>query len=132
MSSHDQISSDAYPLTNVEATEIAVEAYVYASAIVQLEVHRRVLTNQDVSDGKQMRGPMNQFYHLRNFPDASVREVVGPNFDTLYSILWYDVSDAAGLMRTVRPADDVGWVNHPNRTDRDNVPVATPRSRQCR
>jgi len=93
MSSHDQISSDAYPLTNVEATEIAVEAYVYASAIVQLEVHRRVLTNQDVSDGKQMRGPMNQFYHLREFPDASVREVVGPNFDTLYSFLWYDVSD---------------------------------------
>ena len=93
MSSHDQFPSDAYPLTDAEATEIATEAYVYASAIVQMEVHRRVLTNQDVSDGKQMRGPMNQFYHLREFPDASVREVVGPNFDTLYSFLWYDVSD---------------------------------------
>ncbi len=93
MSSNDRFPSDAYPLTDAEATEIAIEAYVYASAIVQMEVHRRVLTNQDVSDGKQMRGPMNQFYHLREFPDASVREVVGPNFDTLYSFLWYDVSE---------------------------------------
>ena len=83
MSSQDKISSNAYPLTDEEATKIAIEAYVYASAIVQMEVHRRVLTNQEVSDGKQMRGPMNQFYHLRNFPDTSVREVVGPNFDTL-------------------------------------------------
>jgi hypothetical protein len=93
MSLQDRISSNAYPLTDEEATKIATEAYVYASAIVQMEVHRRVLTNQEVSDGKQMRGQMNQFYHLRNFPDASVREVVGPNFDTLYSFLWYDVSD---------------------------------------
>jgi hypothetical protein len=93
MISHNTLSSDAPLLTDDEAKEIAVEAYVYASAIVQLEVHRRVLTNHDVSDGKQMRGPMNQFYHLREFPDASVREVVGPNFDTLYSFLWYDVSD---------------------------------------
>ena len=82
-----------YPLTDEEATKIAIEAYLYASAIVQMEVHRRVLTNQEASDGKQMRGPMNQFTHLRNFPDASVREVVGPNFDTIYSWLWYDVSD---------------------------------------
>lgn len=93
MGSHDQAPWNAYPLTDAEATEIATEAYVYASAIVQMEVHRRVLTNQDVSDGKQMRGPMDQFYHLREFPDASVREVVGPNFDTLYSFLWYDVSE---------------------------------------
>ena len=92
MRSQDKISS-TYPLTDEEATEIAIEAYLYASAIVQMEVHRRVLTNQEASDGKQMRGPMNQFTHLRDFPDASVREVVGPNFDTLYSWLWYDVSD---------------------------------------
>ena len=92
MRSQDKISP-TYPLTDEEATEIAIEAYLYASAIVQMEVHRRVLTNQEASDGKQMRGPMNQFTHLRDFPDASVREVVGPNFDTIYSWLWYDVSD---------------------------------------
>ena len=59
MSSIGKVMSNAYPLTDEEATKIATEAYVYASAIVQMEVHRRVLTNQDVSDGKQMRGPMN-------------------------------------------------------------------------
>jgi hypothetical protein len=33
-----------------------------------MEVHRRVLTNQEVSYGKQMRGPINQFTHLRDCP----------------------------------------------------------------
>ena len=93
MAARDTSASDVDRLTDDAALEIAIEAYVYASALVQMEVHRRVLTNQDVPDGKQMRGPMNRFYHLREFPDASVREVVGPNFDTLYSFLWYDVSD---------------------------------------
>lgn len=83
----------AHPLSDEEATEIAADAYVYASSMVQMEYHRRVLTNQEIADGKQARGPMNQFTHLRNFPDASVRDVVGPNFDTLYSSLWYDVSE---------------------------------------
>ena len=83
----------ASSLNDEEALAIAIEAYVYASPIVQMEVHRRVLTNQAASDGRQMRGPINQFTHLRDFPDASVREVVGPNFDTIYSWLWYDVSD---------------------------------------
>jgi hypothetical protein len=92
MRSQDKISP-TYPLTDEEATEIAIEAYLYASPIVQMEVHRRVLTNQEASDGKQMRAPINQFAHLRNFPDPRNWEVVGPNFDTLYSFLWYDVSD---------------------------------------
>jgi len=51
MCSHDKISP-SYPLTDEEATKIAIEAYLYASAIVQMEVHRRVLTNQEASDGK--------------------------------------------------------------------------------
>jgi hypothetical protein len=35
---------------------------------------------------------MNQFAHVRAFPDASFTDVVRPNADTLYSSLWYDVS----------------------------------------
>ncbi|MEJ2331014.1 MAG: hypothetical protein P8Z33_14460 [Gammaproteobacteria bacterium] len=48
MRSQVKISS-TYPLTDEEATKIAIEAYLYASAIVQMEVHRRVLTNQERS-----------------------------------------------------------------------------------
>jgi hypothetical protein len=35
---------------------------------------------------------MNQFVHLRTFPDHTFREVVRPNADTLYSVVWFDVS----------------------------------------
>jgi hypothetical protein len=34
---------------------------------------------------------MNQFAHLRTFPTADMRDVVRPNFDTLYSIAWLDL-----------------------------------------
>ncbi|HUV47887.1 MAG TPA: hypothetical protein VMX11_02815 [Actinomycetes bacterium] len=56
MSSHEEPPSDESSLADDEALEIATDAYIYASAIVQMEVHRRVLTNQEASDGKQMRG----------------------------------------------------------------------------
>jgi hypothetical protein len=32
------------------------------------------------------------FHHMREYPDASFRTVVRPNFDTLYSIAWFDIS----------------------------------------
>jgi hypothetical protein len=38
MSSQDKNSSNTYPLKDEEAWKIAIEAYVYGSAIVQMEV----------------------------------------------------------------------------------------------
>ncbi|WP_222841977.1 DUF1254 domain-containing protein [Cystobacter ferrugineus] len=35
---------------------------------------------------------MNQFHHIRAFPTAAFREVVRPNFDTLYSSAWLDLT----------------------------------------
>src|SRR3546814_11786956 len=34
---------------------------------------------------------MNHFSHMKTYPDASFRDVVRPNADTLYSTLWFDV-----------------------------------------
>jgi hypothetical protein len=73
-----------------EAREIAVEAYVYAYPLVLSELTRRVQVNVEVPTTGQ--APMNQFRHAPDFPDATFTNVVRPNADTLYSILWFDVS----------------------------------------
>jgi hypothetical protein len=66
------------PVSNKEAGDIAVEAYVYLYPLVTMDVTRRQATG--VEAGKMPgRGPMNSSAHLRAFPDASYREVVRPN-----------------------------------------------------
>ncbi len=70
--------------------EIGIQAYVYAYPMIMMEATRRVSTNVEAPIGP--RAPMNQFAHLRVFPDHTFKEVVRPNADTLYSIVWFDVS----------------------------------------
>lgn len=56
-----------------------------------MDVTRRQLTN--IEPGKMYgRGPMNTFAHIRAYPTADFREVVRPNFDTLYSTAWLDLT----------------------------------------
>lgn len=71
--------------------EIGVQVYVYAYPMILMEVTRRVSTNVEAPAG--FFAPMNQFVHVRAFPDHTFKEVVRPNADTLYSIVWFDVSD---------------------------------------
>ena len=70
--------------------EIGVDAYIYAYPMMLMEMTRRVSTNVQTPTGSF--APMNQFAHLRAFPDPTFKEVVRPNADTLYSIVWFDVS----------------------------------------
>lgn len=77
------------PVTHDEAAEIAVEAYLFAYPAVLLDITRRVLTNTEAPGG--VRAPMNQFAHVRAFPDHTFTEVIRPNADTLYSSLFFDV-----------------------------------------
>ena len=78
-------------VTEQEAYEIGVEAYTYFYSLVLMDATRRQMTN--VEAGKVIgRGPMNAFTHVRTFPSADFRDVVRPNFDTLYSIVWLDLT----------------------------------------
>jgi hypothetical protein len=71
--------------------EVATSAYIYAYPLIMMEITRRVSTN--VADTSHFgRGPMNQFSNVPAFPDATFTDVVRPNADTLYSVLWFDVS----------------------------------------
>lgn len=80
----------AAPLTESETQEIAVEAYLYFYPLVSMEVTRKIFTNAP-SGIRPGVGPENEFHHMRAFPTADFRDVVRPNFDTLYSSAWLDL-----------------------------------------
>jgi hypothetical protein len=78
-------------ISGEDAYEIGLDAYLYLYPLVLMEITRAQATN--VEPGKPTtRAPMNAFGHLRAFPPASFRFVVRPNFDTLYSSAWLDLS----------------------------------------
>jgi hypothetical protein len=74
----------------LEAREIAVDAYVYAYPMVTMEITRRVMTNVEKPEGS--KAPMGQFARLRAYPAVDDRSVTAPNADTLYTLAWLDVS----------------------------------------
>src|SRR5882757_9005368 len=76
-------------LSSDDARAIAVEAYVYFYPLITMDITRKVSTNVEV--GKQIgKGPMNVFVNVPEYPPANYRDVVRPNFDTLYSVAWVD------------------------------------------
>ena len=68
---------------------IATDAYIYGYPLVTMEMTRRVMTNVAAPEGT--RAPMGQWAKLREYPNASFRDVTAPNADTLYTITWIDV-----------------------------------------
>lgn len=74
-----------------DLTTLAREAYVYLYSLVTMEVTRRQQTSPDAADRPMGTSP-NAFAHLDEFPSAEFRAVVRPNFDTLYSSAWLDLT----------------------------------------
>src|SRR5687768_16090950 len=68
--------------TPVEGKKLAADAYIFGYPLVLMDATRRVMTAVPHPDG--MRAPMNQFAHVRAFPDLRFTDVVSPNADTLY------------------------------------------------
>lgn len=81
----------AAPTTTVEQREIAREAYLFLYPLVTMDVTRRVALNSDPGVSG-IGAPPNTFNHIRTFPPADMRQVVRPNFDTLYSSAWLDLT----------------------------------------
>jgi hypothetical protein len=51
------------------------------------------MTNVEAAGDRPGRGPVDGFVHIREFPAADFRDVVKPNFDTLYSPAWLDLRE---------------------------------------
>jgi hypothetical protein len=79
------------PITEQEAHAIGVDAYLYFDPLVSVDITRRVATN--VEAGKIPGfGPANMFHSFSVFPTADFKTVVRPNFDTLYSSAFLDMT----------------------------------------
>lgn len=83
--------SAAQSISADEAHAIAAEAYVYFYPLVTMDVTRKQLNNSDPKTGG-IGGPPNAFDNVQAYPTADMRAVVRPNFDTLYSSAWLDLT----------------------------------------
>jgi hypothetical protein len=82
----------AASMTEDEAYVFGLQAYAYFYPIITMDVTRRQVTNYARIGEVNFRGPANGFIHVREFPPADFRDVVRPNFDTLYSAAWLDLT----------------------------------------
>ena len=73
----------------LEDFALAQDAYIYGYPLITMEMTRRVITN--VASVEGTHGPMGQIIKLRQYPNASFRDVTAPNADTLYTTAFFDV-----------------------------------------
>ena len=84
-------ATPAKAITQDEANAIATEAYVYLYSLITMDLTRLQSTNVDkVGDFK---APANMFVNVPAYPTAAMKTVVRPNFDTLYSSAWLDLTE---------------------------------------
>ena len=76
--------------SSVDGFRLVADAYIFGYPLVLMDVTRRVATS--VPHVTDSRAPVNQFVHMRAFPDPAFTDVVSPNADTLYSTAWLDLS----------------------------------------
>jgi hypothetical protein len=78
-------------ISEQEAHAIGVDAYLYFYPLVSMDLTRTVATN--VEAGKIPGfGPPNAFHSFTAYPTADFKAVVRPNFDTLYSSAFLDLT----------------------------------------
>ncbi len=83
--------AEAPAVTQEEAHAIGVDAYLYFYPLVTMDLTRLQFTN--VQAVNAFKGPMNVFVNVGAYPTAEMKTVVRPNFDTLYSSAWLDLTE---------------------------------------
>ncbi|WP_371315396.1 DUF1254 domain-containing protein [Pseudomonas vancouverensis] len=78
-------------ISPAQAHAIGIDAYTYFYPLLTMDLTRKQFTN--IEPGKEIgKGPMNLFVNLPKYPPADFKGVVRPNFDTLYSTAWLDLT----------------------------------------
>ena len=87
------------------AQELAHEAFLFFYPLLTMEVTRLQQTMEDPDGVRASGAPANEFFHMRQYPSAEFRSVVRPNFDTLYSSVFLDLTGGPVVI-TVPDAGD--------------------------
>ena len=77
--------------TDENIWETVEAAYVYTFPLVLMDATETSATNTE--EAATEKAPVNQFIHSVALADAQFRTVVTPNVDTIYSQVWYDLSE---------------------------------------
>ena len=70
--------------------KIVREAYIYAYPLVTMDMTRRQQTN--VRGPDDAHAPMGQLIKMRAYPAVDNKGAAAPNADTMYTMVWYDLS----------------------------------------
>ena len=70
--------------------QIAREAYIFGYPLLTMDLTRKQETNVRVPD--DAHAPMGQIIKLRSYPAVDNHGAAAPNADTLYTMVWLDVS----------------------------------------
>jgi len=81
---------------------LSYEAFIYFYPLVTMDVTRLQSINR--TSGPLAAVP-NEFVHVRQYPAADFRAVVRPNFDTLYSAAWLDLTHGPVLLEVADTGD---------------------------
>ena len=109
-------SSPTKPPSAEAAINDVVDAYLCGFPLVVMDMTRKQTTN--VASAGPERAPMGQFVRMRTFPTAAYRDVPGANTDTLYTMVWLDVSNEPWVLSIPDMGDRYymmpmldGWTN---------------------
>lgn len=111
------LSGSAYGEQETDVWETVRESYIYAFPLVLMDATMASATNTEEPTGG--KAPANQFIHSKALVNADFRNVVSPNADTIYTQVWYDLSQEpilyvlpeAGRFCKVQVMD--AWTNTP-------------------
>jgi hypothetical protein len=84
------VARAAETINEQDAHSVGVTAYLYFYPLVTMDLTRKQLTNVLTAQG--ISAPPNTFANVAAYPTADMKTVVRPNFDTLYSSAWLDLT----------------------------------------
>jgi hypothetical protein len=118
----DQITEEA-------AHGIGVDTYVYFYPSLSMDITRKRFTN--IEPGKEFgKGPMNMFVNVPEYPPADFKGVVRSNFDTLYSIAGFDLTNGQLIdsesAKSTADGSTLDWVSEKRNIARSSLLARAP------